>query len=229
LLRWVSILQLHTHTHTHTHSSLRSISPVPQRTHPPLNTQPQFAENPGSAHNLLVSQNQRMVNLITCLETYFQSILRRISSNTILPTHNSNLEGGRPALAPAPLSSSNSTRNEAAHQRLSTNPSEPGSQSTHLRTLTLTAAERKRTVAACRALRAQIARFEDAFIHLHGRAPKGAAERAPLATTYAQYREWNRALRVDAAPRIQALFRGKYIRWMRGRMMILNSSKLGCV
>jgi len=148
---------------------------------PPLNKQPQYAENPGSAPNF--------------------------------PLMPGNLEGGRPGLL-APLSPSNTSRKEAAHQRFSTNPSVPGSQSTYLRTLTSTAAERKRTVAACRALRAQIARFEDAFIHLHGRAPKGAAERAPLATTYAQYREWKRAIRADAASRIQALFRGACIRWL---------------
>jgi hypothetical protein len=88
-----------------------------------------------------------------------------------------------------------------------------GTQPAHYRMLTSTAAERKRTVAACRALRAQITRFEDAFIQLHGRPPKGAAERAPLATTYAQYREWKRAIRADAACRIQALFRGARSRW----------------
>lgn len=88
-----------------------------------------------------------------------------------------------------------------------------GTQPAHYRMLTSTAAERKRTVAACRALRAQITRFEDAFIQLHGRPPKGAAERAPLATTYAQYREWKRAIRADAACRIQALFRGARCRW----------------
>lgn len=87
-------------------------------------------------------------------------------------------------------------------------------QSSQYRNLTSTAAERKRTVAACRALRAQIQRFEDAFIQAHGRAPKGTAERAPLATTYAQYREWKRAIRADAACRIQALFRGASTRWM---------------
>jgi len=119
-----------------------------------------------------------------------------------------NIECGRPGLAPAPLSPSNTSRKDSSHQRFSTNPTLPGSQNTYLRTLTSTAAERKRTVAACRALRAQIARFEDAFIHLHGRAPKGATERAPLATTYAQYREWKRAIRADAASRIQALSRG---------------------
>eukprot|EP00934_Nitzschia_sp_Nitz4_P003127 Nitzschia sp. Nitz4//scaffold166_size90379//458//4141//NITZ4_005044-RA/size90379-processed-gene-0.37-mRNA-1//1//CDS//3329538157//3117//frame0 len=88
-----------------------------------------------------------------------------------------------------------------------------GTQPAHYRMLTSTAAERKRTVAACRALRAQITRFEDAFMQLHGRPPKGAAERAPLATTYAQYREWKRAIRADAACRIQALFRGARARW----------------
>eukprot|EP00986_Skeletonema_menzelii_P004947 scaffold1737_cov131-Skeletonema_menzelii.AAC.1 len=76
------------------------------------------------------------------------------------------------------------------------------------RALTSTAAERKRTVAACRALRAQITQFEDAFIKNYGRAPKGFSERAPLASTYTQYREWKRAIRADAACRIQALFRG---------------------
>lgn len=91
----------------------------------------------------------------------------------------------------------------------------PGAlQAAHYRTLTSTASERKRTVAACRALRAQITRFEDAFIQLHGRPPKGAAERAPLATTYSQYREWKRAIRADAACRIQALFRGASTRWV---------------
>lgn len=93
----------------------------------------------------------------------------------------------------------------------------------HHRMLTSTAAERKRTVAACRALRAQIQRFEDAFIALHGRAPKGAAERAPLATTYAQYREWKRAIRADAACRIQALFRGANTRW---KLLRLNNPAL---
>ncbi|KAL3943026.1 MAG: hypothetical protein SGBAC_002885 [Bacillariaceae sp.] len=85
-------------------------------------------------------------------------------------------------------------------------------QSTHYRMVMSTAAERKRTVAACRALRSQILRFEDAFIQMHGRAPRGAAERAPLATTYAQYKEWKRAIRADAACRIQALVRGALTR-----------------
>lgn len=101
-----------------------------------------------------------------------------------------------------------------------------GSQPSHYRMLTSTAAERKRTVAACRALRAQITRFEEAFVQLHGRPPKGATERAPLATTYAQYREWKRAIRADAACRIQALFRGASTRWMLLRM---NSPQISTV
>jgi len=91
------------------------------------------------------------------------------------------------------------------------------SQSAHYRQLTSTASERKRTVAACRALRAQITRFEEQFIMIHGRPPKGAAERAPLATTYSQYRDWKRAIRADAACRIQALFRGARTRWILTR------------
>lgn len=94
-----------------------------------------------------------------------------------------------------------------------------GSGAVQYRTLTSTSAERKRTVAACRALRAQISRFEEAFFQMHGRPPKGAVDRAPLASTYAQYREWKRAIRADAACRIQALFRGAYT-----RMKLLRSN-----
>jgi hypothetical protein len=53
-------------------------------------------------------------------------------------------------------------------------------------------------ISACRALRAQIIRFEDAFVQLHGRHPKRAVERFPLATTYRHYRSWKRAIRADA-------------------------------
>ena len=116
---------------------------------------------------------------------------------------------------PAPLSPVNSYRRQidSSHQRYSstTTGSSPNNAK-YLRTLTSTAAERKRTVAACRALRAQIARFEEAFIKMHGRPPKGGAERAPLLSTYAQYREWKKAIRADAANRIQALIRGTYVR-----------------
>jgi len=117
---------------------------------------------------------------------------------------------------PAPLSPVNSYRRQQdpSHQRYTSASAgtSPTAHGLYLRTLTSTAAERKRTVAACRALRAQITRFEEHFIKLHGRPPKGANERAPLATTYAQYREWKRAIRADAASRIQALFRGAYVR-----------------
>ena len=80
-------------------------------------------------------------------------------------------------------------------------------------------AKRTGTVAVCRALRERITRFEDAFIQLHGRPPKGASEKAPLGKTYAQYRDWKRAIRADAACRIQALVRGAITRqlWRRRR------------
>ncbi len=70
------------------------------------------------------------------------------------------------------------------------------------------AVRRKGALAVYRALRVQITRFEEAFMQLNGRRPKGAIEKAPIATTYAQYREWKRFIRMDAARRIQALFRG---------------------
>jgi len=168
----------------------------------------------GFAQSGLLSPPRKSLSLVSPPLSKQPQYAENPGSAPNFPLMQGNLEGGRPGLAPAPLSPSNTSRKEAAHQRFSTNPSVPGSQSTYLRTLTSTAAERKRTVAACRALRAQIARFEDAFIHLHGRAPKGAAERAPLATTYAQYREWKRAIRADAASRIQALFRGACMRWL---------------
>ena len=119
----------------------------------------------------------------------------------------------------APLSPKGTASAEAVAYRPASSASSVASSTTasshpaHYRMLTSTVAERKRTVAACRALRAQISRFEEAFMQLHGRPPKGAAERAPLATTYAQYREWKRAIRADAACRIQALFRGARCRW----------------
>lgn len=121
--------------------------------------------------------------------------------------------------APLSPSASVSSADFVPHARLMSSNSSGASvgsstaQPAHYRTLTSTAAERKRTVAACRALRSQIQRFEEAFMQLHGRPPKGTSERSPLATTYAQYREWKRAIRADAACRIQALFRGATTRW----------------
>lgn len=141
-------------------------------------------------------------------------------SNQLSPTRYSDNSHLSPVVessrTPAPLSPVNSYRrqHESGHQLFSnsTTGTSANAQNMYLRTLTSTAAERKRTVAACRALRAQIARFEEAFIKMHGRPPKGQAERAPLATTYAQYREWKRAIRADAASRIQALARGASVR-----------------
>lgn len=121
-----------------------------------------------------------------------------------------------PTIDKAPLSPQKQMSRRNDSNRVATN--SPGSTSSaqriYLRTLTSTAAERKRTVAACRALRAQITRFETAFAKVNGRPPKGAQERAPLATTYAQYREWKRAIRSDAASRIQAMYRGARLRSM---------------
>lgn len=108
-----------------------------------------------------------------------------------------------PPLSPTP--STSSIHSQRSH--LSSH-----SSSTFGSTNRPSATERKRTVAACRALRAQINRFEDAFFAQNGRPPKGALERAPLATTYAQYREWKRNIRADAACRIQAIFRGARLR-----------------
>jgi len=124
-----------------------------------------------------------------------------------------NVLSPRPGQAPlSPSKKSYRGRNDANRVANNSPGSTTSAQSTYLRTLTSTAAERKRTVAACRALRAQITRFESAFAKAHGRAPRGANERAPLATTYAQYREWKRAIRSDAASRIQAMYRGSRAR-----------------
>lgn len=122
-----------------------------------------------------------------------------------------------PGASPAPPISPNRNfrRNDGSARMTNGSPRNlSAAQATYLRALTSTAAERKRTVAACRALRAQITRFEDAFIKVHGRPPKGAVERAPLQSTYSQYREWKRAIRADAASRIQAMYRGARIRIM---------------
>jgi len=124
------------------------------------------------------------------------------------PLHSSPGRGGGMS---APLSPQNSI-GYASVSSVGTHRSSSTNQMSHAReqylALTSTAAERTRTVAACRALRAQISQFEDSFFQMHGRVPKGAVERAPLASTYNQYREWKRAIRADAACRIQAVFRG---------------------
>lgn len=127
-----------------------------------------------------------------------------------LPLHSS------PSRGAAPLSPQSSVGNASTSSMGTLRSGSTSHMATReqYRALTSTAAERKRTVAACRALRAQITQFEDAFIQMHGRSPKGAAERAPLASTYMQYREWKRAIRADAACRIQALCRGSRVRLM---------------
>ena len=114
----------------------------------------------------------------------------------------------------APLSPQSSVGNTSASSGAlsSRSVSAPAGSKDQYRALTSTAAERKRTVAACRALRAQITKFEESFVQIHGRPPKSRSERAPLASTYMQYREWKRAVRADAACRIQALCRGALVR-----------------
>mmetsp|Transcript_26986 Transcript_26986/g.34802 ORF Transcript_26986/g.34802 Transcript_26986/m.34802 type:complete len:689 (-) Transcript_26986:255-2321(-) len=68
------------------------------------------------------------------------------------------------------------------------------------------AVERRRMVAACRALRAQLTFFEDGWAARRGRRPRGS-ERAHMASTYAQYRVWKRNIRDDAALQIQIFWR----------------------
>ena len=83
------------------------------------------------------------------------------------------------------------------------------------------AVRRKGARAVYNALRIQINHFEQAFVRLHGRPPKGSMEKAPLSATYIQYRELKRAIRADAAQRIQALFRG----WKTRSSNITNTNE----
>ena len=141
-------------------------------------------------------------------------LLSEAQSRRVTPCEHGRSSANNDSFLPSPLVMSPPAFRRNESNRLSSN--SPGSSasthSTYPRTLTSTARQRKLTVAACRALRAQITRFEDAFIKVHGRPPKGANDRAPLATTYAQYREWKRAIRADAASRIQAMYRGARVR-----------------
>lgn len=66
--------------------------------------------------------------------------------------------------------------------------------------------ERKLMVQACRALRMQIKSFEEDFLAAKGHSPRGS-ERAPLASTYRQYRAWKRDIRDQAAAQIQGAAR----------------------
>ena len=83
------------------------------------------------------------------------------------------------------------------------------------------AARRQGVRAIYNALRIQIIRFEESFVQMHGRPPKGSIEKAPIKTTYAQYRELKWAIRGDAARRIQALFRG----WKTRSGIVLNRNE----
>jgi len=76
----------------------------------------------------------------------------------------------------------------------------------------LSQSERKKILADCRTYRLQITTFEDLFLKEHGHMPTGSKEKAQLATVYAQYREGKRAIRADAACRIQALCCGFLVR-----------------
>ena len=153
------------------------------------------------------------------------------TNNTNNSTHNHILlsptsSSSNKLVAGAPLSPSSPSAiklkqhsSNSSVSTISVSSSSTSSSQHYLKSLTSTSVERKRTVAACRALRSQIARFEADFSKLHGRPPKGPTERAPLATTYAQYREWKKAIRADAACRIQALLRGAHTRMqLRHRM-----------
>lgn len=71
--------------------------------------------------------------------------------------------------------------------------------------------ERRRMLHACKALRAQIKKFEEKFVADHGRLPRGL-ERAPVASTQQQYKEWKKFIRSDAATHIQAIARGRAVR-----------------
>jgi RNA polymerase subunit RPABC4/transcription elongation factor Spt4 len=89
----------------------------------------------------------------------------------------------------------------------------------------------KRTIAfrveTARALVAQILQFEDCFVRMHGRKPKGAVEWAPLDRLHTQYLEWKQAILTYSACRIQALYRGGHVR--RCIMRIEDERKVNLV
>ncbi|CAN0282354.1 unnamed protein product, partial [Ectocarpus fasciculatus] len=55
---------------------------------------------------------------------------------------------------------------------------------------------------ACRTLRAQIDHYEVNFQAEYGHPPRGR-ERAPLVSTYAQYKSWKQFIRDDASTQLQ--------------------------
>ncbi|CAM9983350.1 unnamed protein product [Ectocarpus sp. 6 AP-2014] len=67
--------------------------------------------------------------------------------------------------------------------------------------------ERRRMMLACRTLRAQIDHYEVNFQAEYGHPPRGR-ERAPLVSTYAQYKSWKQFIRDDASTQLQATYRG---------------------
>lgn len=66
---------------------------------------------------------------------------------------------------------------------------------------------RRRMVADCKSLRAQIYEFEQEFTKKYGRAPK-TQDRGPLQTVYSKYRDLKREIRDGAATDIQRVIRG---------------------
>ena len=180
---------------------------TPPRSPTPKSPKRDFLELPNTVQTMTPPSMSPMSPRMRAKHSNNQ-VKESISNQSVFHPMSPSSVGASPDAAPfRPMSSASSIASSITGTIGTTQPA-------HYRTLTSTAAERKRTVAACRALRAQITRFEDAFFQIHGRPPKGASERAPLATTYAQYREWKRAIRADAACRIQALFRGARSRWI---------------
>lgn len=73
---------------------------------------------------------------------------------------------------------------------------------------------RRRQVARCRALRADITSFESEFEAAQGRKP-GAGDREAMAGVYNEYRVLKQAVRDDAAAHIQCVYRGWSVRHAR--------------
>ena len=87
------------------------------------------------------------------------------------------------------------------------------------------ASDRRRTVQACRALRVQIRNFEERYIILMGtNQPPRGKHRLPLASTYAQYREWKKNIRDHAATQVQALIRSALVRLSVRRRAFAHTS-----
>lgn len=83
----------------------------------------------------------------------------------------------------------------------------------------LSAKQRNIIAADHNTLWTKIFSFENEFTASNGRPPKGETERAPLSSTYIEYRECKRSLRADAACRIQALWRGVILRMQASKFI----------